>query len=332
LRARSWLFALLLAVAGSAHAQADYSLYGVLDLSWGRFENSGAIHADRFNSNSLSATFVGANAKYGFEGGWTAGINLETFLRFQDLTYGRNDNDPFLSRQAFVSLNNSDYGLVRIGRLQSYLFEATTRFNAFGNSIAFSPPLRQIFQSGNLESVQGDFYWDRAASYSTPRIEGVQGSVMYALGRGANRGDYVGSSIVVSRGLLGVSLAAQRVHINDGIADKTDETTWQLGATYNFGFFRLFGQAALINDVGLDAKSQMGSTGVSIPLGQGNVLAQVAYSRTTGPAVERRHTTASIGYVYNYDSLTDIYVLGSDDRVRSQTQGLSYAVGVRYSF
>ncbi|HEX7435476.1 MAG TPA: hypothetical protein VF308_02115, partial [Caldimonas sp.] len=63
--ARLWLFALLLVVAGSARAQADYSFYGVLDLSYGRFENSGAIREHRFNSNSLSASFVGANAKYG---------------------------------------------------------------------------------------------------------------------------------------------------------------------------------------------------------------------------------------------------------------------------
>jgi predicted porin len=331
LRARSWLFALLLGVAGSVHAQADYSLYGVLDLSWGRFENSGAIHEDRFNSNSLSASFVGVNVKYGFEGGWTVGANAETFLRFQDLTYGRNDSDPVLSRQAFVSLNNNDYGLVRVGRLQTYLFEATTRFNAFGNSI-FSPPVRQIFLSGDLESIQGDFYWDRAASYSTPKIEGVQANVMYALGTGADRGDYIGSSIVVSRGLLGVSLAAQRVHVNDGIADETNETTWQLGATYNFGIARLFAQGTLINDSGLDTKNRMATVGISAPLGPGSLLAQVGYARTTGPAVDRKHTTTSVGYVYNYDSVTDIYVLGSDDRVSNQTRGLSTAVGVRYTF
>ena len=329
--ARLWLFALLLVVAGSARAQADYSLYGVADLSYGRFENSGAIRENRVNSNSLSASFVGANVKYGFEGGWTAGINLETFLRFQDLDFGRNDNDHLLSRNAFVSLN-SDYGLARVGRLQSYLFETTARFNAFGNSIGFSPPMRHIFLSGELDSVQGDFYWDRAASYSTPRIEGAQASVMYALGRGDKRGDYVGSSVVVSRGLLGVSLSAQRVHVNNGIDDETNEMTWQLGATYNFGFAKVYGLATLMNDHGLDVRSRMGSVGTSVPLGPGNVLAQVAFTRSTGPAVDRKHTTTSLGYVYNYDSVTDVYLLGSDDRVRNQTRGLSYAVGVRYSF
>ena len=32
------------------------------------------------------------------------GITLETFVRFQDFKTGRNDNDPALSRKAFVSL------------------------------------------------------------------------------------------------------------------------------------------------------------------------------------------------------------------------------------
>jgi predicted porin len=130
--------AALLLCASGAQAQADYSLYGVFDLSYGRFEASGALPQNRFNSNSLSASFIGANAKLGLDGGWTPGISLETFLRFQDGKTGRRDNDPKLSRNAFVSLN-SDYGFFRLGRLQTFMFDATNRFNAFGNSPAFSP-------------------------------------------------------------------------------------------------------------------------------------------------------------------------------------------------
>ncbi len=329
--ARLCLGLLLLAASCGARAQADGSFYGTLDFSYGRFENSGFEHRYRVNSNSLSASFVGVNANYTLDGGWKPGINLETFLRFQDIDYGRNDSDKFLSRNAFVSLQ-SNYGLLRIGRLQSYLFETSTRFNAFGNSTGFSPSLRQLFLSGNLDGVQGDFYWDRAVSYSTPRYEGLQGNFMYALGKGRQRGDYAGSSVVYSRGLLGISLAAQRVHINDGIADPTDETTLQLGATYNFGWARVFGQFTHIRDQGLDVRSKLSTAGVSVPLGPGNVLAQIAYTTANGPAVDRRHTTTSVGYVYNYDSDIDLYVLGMDDRVRNQTRGLSYALGVRYQF
>ncbi len=330
--ARLALFALLCLCSVSARAQLDYSAYGTLDVSYGRFEQSGFERENRVNSNSLSASFVGFNAKYGLPAGWTTGGTLETFVRFQDQDFGRNDNDKLLSRNAFVSLANNDYGLLRVGRLQSSLFETSTRFNAFGNSTGFSPALRQIFLSGNIESVQGDFYWDRALSYSSPRFEGLQGSVMYSLGKGRQRGDYVGSSVVYSRGLFGVSLSAQRVHVNDGIADPTDELTWQLGTTYNFGFASVFAQYTNIQDDGLDVRSRLGTVGISAPIGPGKVLAQMAYSTSKGPAVDRRHTTTSLGYVYSYDSVTDVYVMGSDDRIRDQTRGLSYAVGARYLF
>ncbi len=211
---RLGLAALLFLLSFAARAQLDYSAFGTLDLSYGRFENSGEEPRFRYNSNSLSASFVGVKASYGFENGWTTGINLETFIRFQDLDYGRNDQDPFLSRNNFVSLQHNDYGLLRIGRLQTYLFETSTRFNAFGNSTGFSPALRQIFLSGNLESVDGDFYWDRAISYSTPRFEnGLQGSVMYALDSGKTRGDYMGGSLVFSRGVFAMAVVgAERAH------------------------------------------------------------------------------------------------------------------------
>jgi predicted porin len=330
---RLGLAALLFLLSFAARAQLDYAAFGTLDLSYGRFENSGDDPRHRWNSNSLSASFVGVRGSYGFDNGITAGINLETFLRFEDLDYGRNDDDPFLSRNNFLSLQHNDWGLLRIGRLQSFLFETSTRFNAFGNSIGFSPALRQIFLSGNLESIDGDFYWDRAASYSTPRFEnGIQGSLMYAGGSGKTRGDYWGGSLVYSRGVFAAALSAQNVHINNAIDDKVDELTLQAGAAYNFGVARVFGQYTHMDDKGNDTKTKQASAGVSVPFGPGSVLAQFSRSTSKGPAVDRKHTTTSLGYVYNYEGLADFYVLAMDDRISNQTRGLSYAAGVRYQF
>lgn len=324
------LAVLLGGAALAAHAQADYSAYGVLDFSYGRFENSGQFRTHRYNSNSMTASFVGVNAKYGFEGGWTPGITLESFIRFQDFKGGRNDDDPALSRNAFVSLG-SDYGTLRVGRLQTFLFDATTRFNALGNSVAFSPSVRHVFASGNLEGVQGDFYWDRGVSYQTPNLEGVTVNVMYAEGESDERGDLFGGSVVASRGLFSVSLAAQRVEIDDFI-DPTRETTVQLGATYNFGWARLFGQYTQTDDAGLDVDSKIVSAGLITPAGPGNLHLQFAHTTAKGPAVDRRHTTVSAAYLYPYDSVTDLYAVGMDDRVRGQTRGASVAAGVRWRF
>lgn len=58
-------------------------------------------------------------------------------------------------------------------------------------------------------------------------------------------------------------------------------------------------------------EARAGSAGTSIPLGQGDLLAQIAYTRSTGPAVNRKHTTTSLGYVYHYNSVADIYLLSA---------------------
>lgn len=328
---RALAIAGLLACPALAQAQLDYNVYGVADLSWGRFEPSGSIKDDRFNSNSLSATFIGVNAKDALDGGWTPAITLETFFRFQDFATGRKPNDPLLSRNAFVSLG-SDYGSVRAGRLQTFLFDTTVRFNALGNSIAFSPAVRHVFQSGNLEGVQGDFYWDRAVSYSTPKMDGLTVNAMFAKGAAAHRGDYGAANAVWAHGLFAGALSFQRVHLNDGINDATVENTLQTGATYDLGIARLFGEGTWTHDIGLGVRSHIITAGASIPLGPGSLDLQGAITMATGLGVDRKHSTGSAAYLYAYDSQTDLYVAAMDDRVRGQTRGLSAAIGVRHKF
>ena len=113
---------------------------------------------------------------------------------------------------------------------------------------------------------------------------------------------------------------------------RSTKLTFQLGGAYNFGVARLFGQYTHVDDKGNDTKNKLATAGVSVPLGPGTVLAQIARSTAKGPAVDRKHTTTSLGYVYNYEGLADFYVMAMDDRVSNQTRGVSYAAGVRYRF
>ena len=323
---------LLLAMAPWASAQFDHRFYGVLDLSYGRFEPSGAVPDERFNSNSLTASFAGVSASYGFENGWTAGAVLEAFYRFQDMRGGRKDNDPLLSRNAFVSLAHRDWGTLRVGRLQTLMFSTAARFNAFGNSVAFSPSMRHAFAAGNIIGVQEDFYWNQAASYTLPAIDGLTAAVMAARGDRNFTGQHLGATLIVTRGLLAVAASWQRVHIDDGIADPVKEDAWQLAGSYNAGWAQAFTQWTHTRDQGQQLHSNSLSAGVSVPLGPGSVLAQIAVAKASGLAIDRKQTTTSLGYVYPWDSLTDLYLVGMDDRVRGQTRGASLAAGVRLKF
>ena len=329
--AASLLPVALLCAAGTARAQFDYSYQAVLDFSYGRFEPSGFYRNYRFNSNSLSASFVGATASYGLDGGWTPGATVETFIRFQDFKTGRKDSDPLLSRNAFVFVN-SPYGRLRVGRLQTLLFDATSRFNALGNSISVSPALRQAFGNGNLIGVQGDFYWNSAIGYTSPNFDGTTFNLISARGDHANQGDLNSANVVVSRGLLAAALTAQRVHINNGFDDPTNETAWQLGLSYNLGPAQLFGTWLNTHDVGLGVKSWAASAGLSWIVGPGSVVLQAGQAHATGVAVDRKQTSLAAGYIYAYDSQIDLYLLTLNDRVSGQTNGVSWAVGVRARF
>lgn len=323
----------LLTWASTAHAQADAKAYGVIDFSYGQFEPSGADPEHRWNSNSLSPSFVGAAAKYTFDGGWSPGATLETFLRIEDLKTGRRDSDPLFSRNAYASLD-SPYGSLRIGRQQTNFFETVIRFNALGNAVFFSPAIRHLFTGGALDGVQGDVYWDRSVSYTLPRIDGVLGGVMYAQGTDELRGDYWGASGTWTSGFLAVSLSGQDVKVNDEFDPQAgiDENAWALSASYNFGVAKVFGLYARTDDRALDVRTKTGSAGLSVPVGTFTLVGQVAVTHGDGPAIDRKHTTVSGGVLYNHDTQLDVYVLGMDDRVKGQPKGVSCAVGARFRF
>lgn len=324
--------ALLSGLAPWAHAQFDYTVYGVLDLSYGRFEPSGALSSQRWNSNSLTASFAGVSASYGFDNGWTPGVALEAFYRFQDMRAGRNDKDPLLSRNAFFSLTHRDWGTLRAGRLQTLLFNTAARFNSYGNSVSFSPSMRQLFAAGNMVGVQEDFYWDQAVSYTTPATEGIVAAVMAARGDQLLPGQHLGATVIATQGLLALAASWQRVHVDDGIAEPVEENAWQLSGSYNAGWAQAFAQWSHTGDHGLQLRSNSLSLGLTVPLGPGSVLAQIAQAKAEGLAIFRKQTTTSLGYLFAWDSLTDLYVVAMDDRVQGQTRGVSAALGVRLKF
>jgi predicted porin len=318
-----------------AQGQLDYKLYGVADFSYGRFEPSGQLPRHRFNSNSLTASFAGVQANYLLDNGWTPGVVLEAFVRFQDGKLGRNDNDPVLSRKALATLAHRDWGSLRVGRNQTLLFENAIRFNAFENSVAFSPMLRHVFAAGDLIGVQQDFYWNNSIGYTLPEIarwEGFSASVMAARGENHRKGQLAGASAVYARGLGSVSVAVQRVSVPDLLLGPTRETAWQVAGQYNLPLARAFASHTQTDDRGLQVRSRSTSIGAAVPLGPGRLLVQHAFARAEGLAVDRRQATTSLGYVYERDGVTDLYALAMDDRVTGQTRGLSGALGLRLKF
>jgi hypothetical protein len=161
---RLGLAALLFLLSFAARAQLDYAAFGTLDLSYGRFENSG----DQPRLPLQQQLAVGELRRR--QGKLRVRQRHHRRRQPRDLPPLRGPRlrpqreRPLPLAQQLPLAAAQRLGLLRVGRLQTYLFETSTRFNAFGNSTGFSPSLRQIFLSGNLESIDGDFYWDRPSA------------------------------------------------------------------------------------------------------------------------------------------------------------------------
>lgn len=121
--------------------------------------------------------------------------------------------------------------------------------------------------------------------------------------------------------------------LNSLVAGFARQTAGQLGATYDFGVVKLYGQYQYIkNTISTgDAKSNGGQLGVSIPVGPGSVLASYAYTKTSGAADVKRNTWA-IGYDYSLSKRTDVYAAYFRDKVSDLSTADTFGVGIRAKF
>ncbi|RTL30395.1 MAG: porin [Burkholderiales bacterium] len=326
------LMGMTLSWHAQAQQQAPTVIYGILDIGFGRYQASGLTRTTEVRSGQMAASRIGFTQKEDLGDGVFAGYTLESFLRLDTGASGRNDTDPFWSREAFVQLGSSKLGSVRMGRMSTPLFDATARFNAFGASPGFSPALRHTFASGVLESVQGDQYWNSSIAYVSPNVEGFSLKAMHAYEpNGANRGNS-SVGLTYSRGLVALAVTAQTVRIDSRQPDGSSEGAWQIAGSYNAGFGRVFALYGQNQDSGFDVASKVMSVGCTIRLWEGNVLAQFAQTNAQGDAIDRQHQTMSLGYDYELSKRQDVYLVMMRDQIRLQPNGLTLATGIRYLF
>lgn len=315
--------AALLAVLGAAaHAQSTVSLYGLMDLSAGSFKAPGGKAISKVESGAMTTSFIGFAGKEDLGGGLSASFAVESFLLADGGTAGRYNGDNFWARSAFVALTSKDLGTIKLGRNTTPLFVSTLSFNAFGDSFGFSPAIRQTFTSS---TVTGDTGWSDSVHYIAPKIGDFSLGLIGAAGE-AGGGRNTGYNLGYGSGAFASALTFQKVAKG---ATVDDTRTWQLGASYDFGVAKLFGQYAKVDNITLKRDFKISGLGVAVPLGGGKVLLQ--WGHIDGSVTADR-TTTTLGYDYNLSKRTDAYVALMSEKVTGLSNGTSYGVGVRHRF
>jgi predicted porin len=324
------------ALACGTAAQAQTAvLYGLIDASGSHVRPLGGDGRWQLDNGNLARSYLGFRGSEDLGGGLRAVYKLESYLRVDTGSAGRSDGDAFFAREASVGLSGA-FGTTVLGRNPSPLWLSTINFNPFGESIGFSPSVRQYFGG----AVLGDTRWNNSISYNNnasdaPLRINVAANANETNPAASRGGHNLGGSISYITGPFAATLAGEVVR-NSGQALPAgfeSQNIIQAGATYDFSFVRVYGQIGRVKTgATLDSRTTLYQLGAAVPFGTSLVLVGYghSYAKTTLSGVTNRQ--ASIAYDYFLSKNTDIYVAALYERQSFVSSGNSIATGVRLRF
>lgn len=334
-----------------AQAQNSVTLSGLVDVFAGSLQNAGDPGKLKVvNPGGMTTSFFGFSAIEDLGGGLKASVVLNAFFRNDTGAVGRFNGDPFFARDAYVALAGS-YGTLSLGRGKAPNFLPTVFANPFGDSFTFSP----LILHANINTARwpysttpSDTGWGNQVVYGTPSFGGLVANLQYQFGeQTSNVSDVsgrknVGANLLYTSGSLSLVAFYERDQITDpnpslitvpvnGVATPTTRKDWMVGGSYNAGFAKAYASYGQSKTDLSNFEGKTSSLGVTVPVGVGFILADVARTKASG-AFNGTRTTGSVGYDYFLSKRTDLYAVALQDRVTDLNKGNTFALGVRHRF
>ncbi len=341
------------AFAGAASAQSSVTVYGIVDASVSSIDNGGKgskIGLDDGNNASSRIGFKGVEdlgnglkAEFVLENGF----DVSTGDAKSNTTNGTASVGAF-SRLAYVGLNGG-FGTVRMGRQNTQIKEALSSIDPFGTS-GMVNGVNYYNGGGVAERVANQI------TYNSNNYGGFSGRVGYVFGEqeddtGAGQG--YGVQLGYANGPLNVQFGYNNQNTTTAGVDRGDREDTILGATYDFGAFKLhgaYGQQKTDGFAGAaDIKIKTAMIGATVPFGASALRAE--YINNNDDRADADNNIFAIGYTYSMSKRTTLYAtyahVENDDNSRSMGIGgagkLSaaaplgesadgFAVGIQHNF
>jgi predicted porin len=344
--------AALLALA--AAAQAQVKLYGSVEATVGSFKSLQATNADgsananyrksvtKVDSGQMMTSFLGFSGSEDLGGGLKAEFVLETFLATDTGGNVPNNAGQFWGRGSNVALSGG-FGKVALGQYDNALFTYGYTYNPFGSSMGFSPTMRHYYSLGSLGNAKGaalgvDTGWVNSITYETPTIAGFAANVQVTpketSAAGAKNSTTVGASY--NAGAFSAAVAymdaddQQSSNTSAGTAFAKDQKVTAVGASYDFGVAKAFGQYTAVNNE-VAADETIFQVGASVPVtAAGTVLASYGQYKTKNGGT--KDTIFSLGYDHMISKRTDVYAVFTNEKLTAVKGANSFAVGIKHNF
>ena len=361
--------AALATLAGHASAQSSVTLFGVVDAGVSYYETTSKFDSKgvpqtvarpdlkqsqtALSNSGNASTRIGVRGQEDLGGGLGAAFWLEGSLWNDVGAVGR--SGLLFDRRSTVSLLGR-FGELRLGRDYTPTFWNDAIFDPFGVVGVGTSIIAQTLGSTlpTLALNRGNYARkSNSVGYFLPaNLGGFYGQAMYAFSENvesppiqndraaannSRTGDYVGARAGYANGSLDVALAYGYSTIADNyvFGSTTNVKTTNLGASYDFGVVKLYGEYSMVNvrtdfanqpafpftpalTPPLDVDTHNFLVGLSVPVGPG--LIKASYSRVKGqfynftatgrtPMVtdDPQADKLALGYVHNLSKRTALY-------------------------
>jgi len=270
--------AVLGSFAAAAQAQTSVTIYGIVDMGVFYQNKAGAHNNSLFsvNSGEMSGSRLGFKGSEDLGGGLKANFVLEMGFNANNGSGAQQDagSTTFFGRTSTVGLSGG-FGSVNIGRQTDFAYSGTAGgMNTFSHA-GYVTNFSQV--DGNRQArLQGD-RTNNSIRYDMPAMNGLNGGVMYGLGQQAGGGsagsvyaaglkydngplafggDFYQSKVGLTpadRNLINVEAANATATGSSASTQQADSAavlanmgstatkTFTLGASYDFGFGKLYG-------------------------------------------------------------------------------------------
>jgi predicted porin len=316
--------------AGIAAAQSTVNVYGLMDLSAGKYDGT------KIKTLGTGATsFLGFRGSEDLGGGWHALFQLEN--QISPDTGAQYNSTSFYGGRATVGLEGP-WGRLNLGRDVNASYYGELVADPFGeNGLPSGYGTRGgISQAnvspGNIDSVRTN---NSVNYYVSGSGLTFRAQVAAREGTDANGNIPTAVSLIYANGPLQASVAyTNPSKINDH---------WAYGAAnYDFGVAKIFGGMGSGENTFKEAmRNQI--VGVSTPIGVGLLMATLSHTAADGATIQTR---SALGYYYFLSKRTSIYTdLVYDNKAGGYVYGskgwtatgitigkAGYDAGIRHAF
>lgn len=330
---------------GAAVAQSSVTLFGVIDADM-KYVKTGSVKMKKLDSSGLNTSRFGVRGTEDLGGGLKAGFWLESEIGVDNGVAG--NGGAFWGRRATVSLTG-DFGEVRLGRNKTASRLHLEDFDPF--TFTGLGSVGAVYS--NLGSGNGTSFGraDNLVSYSLPGgLSGFYGGVDVSAGEGTSTNKGQSVRLGYKNGPLHVS-GTYASTSNAANNDKFKLTS--IGAAYDFGVARP--SLSYTENKYMARKQQILTASVTVPLGQGQLMAAYTDSKanTAAETAATGYTPIgdakllAIGYAYNLSKRTALYttfsqidnkgaakflVAGAPAATAGGQKSSGFDVGIKHSF